>query len=167
MEEKGFYLTVEKTVLANALKLVEDSRALRSMDLYIESFSSLKTAYISIVELEKDADALYRDAISSIYVLILFVTISSSFLSFFLLNTINRQIISSILSSSTFLFSSSSFTTPFSHHPAFELVAAGTGSRPPLEMFALVPEAFFDVGDEPLLLIGAEHAFRLVHILES
>jgi ABC-type lipoprotein release transport system permease subunit len=104
MEEKGFYLTVEKTVLANAMKLVEDSRALRSLDLYIESFSALKTAYISIVELEKDADALYRDAISSIYILILFVTISSSFLSFFLLNTINRQIVSSILSSSIFLF---------------------------------------------------------------
>ena len=103
MEEKGFYLTVEKTVLANAVNLVEDSRALRSMEFYIESFRALKTAYISIIELEKDADALYSDAISSIYILILFVTVSSAFLSFFLLNTIKKQVASSILSSVIFL----------------------------------------------------------------
>lgn len=103
MEEKGFYLTVEKTALADAVNLVEDSRAFRSMELYIESFRALKTAYISIVKLEKDADALYRDAISSIFILILFVTVSSAFLSFFLLNTIKRQVASSILSSGIFL----------------------------------------------------------------
>ncbi|UCD44058.1 MAG: FtsX-like permease family protein [Candidatus Bathyarchaeota archaeon] len=103
MEADGFYLTVEKETLTSAIGLIDDAKVSLQEGLYIDGFRALKTAFLSLVNLAKGSDIMYEDAVLSVYILVFFVGVSSTFLSFFLSDGSVRQAGGSIAASAVFL----------------------------------------------------------------
>ena len=103
MEEDGFYLTVEKGVLATAINQIDNARSTLQTGRYIDGFKNLKTEYIALNELVKGLNMMYEDAIYSVYILVLFIGAASTLNSYFIFNNSAKQVIGAVASSIAFL----------------------------------------------------------------
>jgi len=86
MEEYGFYLIKERTETSAAERLLSESRFLLGEDRYIESFGACKTAYIDLAHTKITVNSMLRDASFSVYIIIVFLALSSTTIAFLLSN---------------------------------------------------------------------------------
>ncbi len=136
MNGYGFYLAKQESEHSTGVNYVEDAQTYYSGHDYSDSFDSLKKGYILITHTENELINMYRDARLSVYLLIVFLTVSSMVTGYLLFDDLRAQILSDlvILSGSLLFF-----------------YYAYPGSRTiPLQNFVLSAAVFFTA----LIMVG-------------
>jgi len=82
MERMGFYLTLERKEAASAARLLSESQRLLKEERYIDSFDAAKRSYIALRQTLTGLEALNREAALSVYILIFFLALTSSSITF-------------------------------------------------------------------------------------
>jgi len=103
MEESGFYLVREKGSLNIALGWLSDSTYYLHEGRYVESFDSCKSSYIELTQTMGHLDDMLMDAATSVYVIVVFLSLASTTIAFLLFNSISAKVLSSIAIYSSFL----------------------------------------------------------------
>ena len=111
MDIEGFYLNVEKRILTETVNRIDGARLSLLEGRYIESFDSLRSAYLSLMDLSKDSLRMYYDARLSVYILIFFIAFASTTISFFLADSNSGKLGGSLIASMA-LISALHFTYP-------------------------------------------------------
>jgi len=76
-ESEGFYLAVERQRLSVAAGLVAEAEAQMETGSYEDSFTSLREAYIVLIDVRGAVEGMVGDAARSTYTLILFIAVTS------------------------------------------------------------------------------------------
>jgi len=103
MEESGFYLVKEKGSVNMAVGWLSDSTYYLHEGRYIESFDSCKRSYIELTQTKGHLDDMLMDAATSVYVIVVFLSLASTTIAFLLCNSISAKVLSSIIIYSSFL----------------------------------------------------------------
>lgn len=95
MRREGFYLEAEGSGMREAVGLLEEARYLRGEGLYIEAFDAAKRAYLLLRLLEARLRHLRLDASTSVYLLLAFLSSTSTLTSLLLAESwIRRMMLS-------------------------------------------------------------------------
>lgn len=97
MERLGFYLFVEKQSLASVLSVVDLARFEYQRSDYVASFKELRRAFIKNQDLLKSLVDMFRSAETSVYVLIFFLALTSTAITFLLFEKTIGKVLSSAL----------------------------------------------------------------------
>jgi len=87
MDKEGFYLTVEKEILANNMNLVKKAEIELDIGKHIDSFHDLRISYVSLVDLSKRGYEMHREAQFSVIILVFFIGFMSTTISYFIANS--------------------------------------------------------------------------------
>jgi len=103
MEGYGFYVVRERGTIASAEEWLSDSSALLGEARYVESFGSVKEGYIKINDTYDRIQYMISDASSSVYVIIVFLALTSTTIAFLLTNEIRFKVMGSVAIYAVFL----------------------------------------------------------------
>ena len=103
MEGYGFYVVRERGDLESAEEWLSDSSALLGEGRYVESFGSVKEGYIRIVDTYDRIQYMIGDAASSVYVIIVFLALTSTTIAFLLTDEFRFKVIGGVTIYALFL----------------------------------------------------------------
>jgi hypothetical protein len=87
LESKGFYLSKQRDDLSRADLNILEARKLFNVEAFDDSFESSKRGYISMVQTISELDSMHRDASTSVYILISFLTLTSFAMGYLLIDS--------------------------------------------------------------------------------
>ena len=86
MGEKGFYMAKERGTTEAAEGAYSDARALLAAGRYVESFGFSKMSYIDLAQVRDRIVNMQADATSSVYIIVVFLALTSTTIAFLLTN---------------------------------------------------------------------------------
>lgn len=92
-EEQGFFLSVERHKLGRAETLIASSLSQIESGILEEAFTILREAYVILSDLEKSVSTLYESATRSVFILIMFIGVTSQIVATLLFEETGRKII--------------------------------------------------------------------------
>ncbi|MBC8224107.1 hypothetical protein H8E65_05930 [Candidatus Bathyarchaeota archaeon] len=95
MVEKGFYMVKERSTTATAEGAFSDAQSLLSAGRYVESFGFSKMSYIDLAQVRARIINMQADATSSVYIIVVFLALTSTTIAFLLTNSDPTKILGS------------------------------------------------------------------------
>jgi ABC-type lipoprotein release transport system permease subunit len=102
-EQIGFYLLSEKRDLIKAQKLIENAEQQLIGEYYVESYADLREAYTTIMFITEQTQSKYVDASASVTIIIIFLALTSTALSYMLFEHWTMKILTTGLSYTLFI----------------------------------------------------------------
>lgn len=90
-EGQGFFLSVERQKLGKAETLIDSSLSHIEQDNLDEAFTMLREAYVIVSDLEKSVSTLYESATRSVFILIVFIGVTSQIIAGLLFEDFGRK----------------------------------------------------------------------------
>ena len=97
MGAMGFYLAVEQGMTESAARFLAEAAPLLHDGMYIESFGALKLGYIQASQAQTRLSFMVRDAMLSVFTLIVFLTVSSTIVAFILADRLSMKALGSVI----------------------------------------------------------------------
>ncbi len=97
-EEQGFFLAVERQKLGNAESLTSAAQSRMDSGGFDEAFTSLREAYVILTDLENSVTSMLGDAERSVFILIVFIALTSQVMATLLYDdTVRKTTISGVV----------------------------------------------------------------------
>jgi len=97
METIGFYMVSERNSFDSSEMALSEAKTLLSKGEYVDSFSSLKRSYINLVQNQGHLEYMLSDAVYSVDIIIVFLSLASTTVAFLLTNKNSYKVISSVI----------------------------------------------------------------------
>jgi ABC-type lipoprotein release transport system permease subunit len=97
MDSVGFYVAVEQGMTESAARFLAEAAPLLRDGEYVESFDSLKLGYIEAFQTQSRLASMARDATLSVFVLIVFLSVSATIVAFILANRMEMKTLGSVI----------------------------------------------------------------------
>jgi hypothetical protein len=102
-EKKGLYATAERQSLKAVNVLISSAEDKLAHGSYQESYADVREAYLSVLTVDRFVQNMYTDAVTSVYIIVLFLAFTATASSHFVLEHRNTQLLASGLAYIAFL----------------------------------------------------------------
>jgi ABC-type lipoprotein release transport system permease subunit len=96
MDELGFFLAKQRGLFSSGMKWLIESRDLYQIREYTQSFDAAKRSFIDFRKTHQELESLYKDASSSVYILLVFLALTGISIAQLMTNSFSTKLASSV-----------------------------------------------------------------------